>query len=88
MRRSLAIGNAPVGLTGGGFSFTVVLDRRADVNLFRTGNDVSKWYPESITKGKLQELGERGTLVDLEYLIRVFNGDPSSSGMDSAVTSG
>lgn len=76
MRRSLAIGNAPVGLTGGGFSFTVVLDRRADVSLFRTGNDVSKWYPESITKGKLQELGERGTLVDLEYLIRVFNGDP------------
>ena len=76
MQRSLAAGNAPVGLTGGGFSFTVVLDRLADVNLFRTKSDPGKWYPEGVSKAKLQQLGEGGTLVDLEYLIRVFNGDP------------
>ena len=52
----------------------MVLDRLADEPVPYT-KDVGKWYPESVSKAKLEELGERGRSL-IWNTIRVFNGDP------------
>ena len=74
--QDLAGVGAPVGITGGTVNFNLLLNRKADVHLLNSGKDYSKAYSETLTEEHAEALKTRGTLVDIEYLVRLCNGDP------------
>jgi len=79
--------NNAVLITGGGtISLRLVLDRVADMNTVRrwvmnnrTATIGAPDYPISLTPEQCEGILRRGTEYDMEYMFRVFNGNPEKA---------
>lgn len=79
--------NNAVMVTGGGtISLRLVLDRVADMNTVRrwvmdgrTATIGAPNYPINLTPEQCEGLLRRGTEYDMEYMFRVFNGNPEKA---------
>jgi hypothetical protein len=79
--------NNAVMVTGGGtISLRLVLDRVADMNTVRrwvmggrTATIGAPNYPVNLTPEQCEGLLRRGTEYDMEYMFRVFNGNPEKA---------
>lgn len=87
LKEVTTMGQAVVGASGASVGLQLFLYRRMDVELLRwaysTGKvsqiDFSTLYGEDVKEPVLRRLMERGTMVDIEQLFRLCNGDPQDT---------
>lgn len=76
-----------VGASGGSLGFNLLLYRKFDVELLRyidrrgglESVDTVPIYGEKVRPKLLKKIKERGTLVDIEWLFRLCNGEPQDT---------
>lgn len=77
MLRDVQIGAIPASIdTGSGINVSLLLYRGEDLPLLQR-SDYASFYPANkITEQQRDDILQRGTQADLEYLFRMCNGDP------------